>query len=397
MRKRVHYLFLALSIYCLVAVTCGAEERILIRAEHIYSSQGVWGEPGEILVKDGKISFVGDSIELELPAEVIEVDSVMPGIVNAYSMAGLAGGDSEVSREVTPEFDTFSAVDFDDRRFAEILDAGVTTVQILPGTESVFAGLACIVKTAGESAERELNRASSLVIANSSDPTSRNRSRSRPDGIYVRQPTNRMGVVWIIRNSLHQTQNGKQLTGLDPNTTTVLNDMLSGKLPTICVSRADFDIRSALDLGNEFGFKPIIYGGDEVYRIFDEFKERNGKLVYTALTASTGTLSGPEERTDLRWNVPGKLAEANIDFCIAGDELLEQARFAVRFGLEPKLALEAITARPAEMIGQAARIGTIEVGKDADLVAFNGAPLKPTSGIEWTMVSGKIYGNDKSE
>ncbi|MGB7327493.1 MAG: hypothetical protein WBD31_21635, partial [Rubripirellula sp.] len=310
MHPRINSLFMAIGLVAIGGVAiCEAEERLLVRAKHIYSSQGIWGDPGEILIKDGRISFVGESIELGLPTEVIEVDSVMPGLVNAYSMAGLSGGNAEVSREITPEFDTLSAVDFDDRRFSEVLDAGVTTVQILPGTESVFAGLACIVKTAGNSSERVLNRQSGVVLAISSEPTSRNRSRSRPDGIYVRQPTNRMGVVWIVRNSLHQTRSGKQLLGLDPNTTGVLNELLDGTRAAISVSRTDFDIRSALDLGDEFGFKPVVYGGDEIYRIFEEFKDREGKLVYTALTASTAALRGPEERTDLRWNVPGKLAE----------------------------------------------------------------------------------------
>ena len=240
-----------------------------------------------------------------------------------------------------------------------------------------------------------MNPASGLVLAICSDPTSRNRSRTRPDSIYVRQPTNRMGVVWIVRNALHQIGNGGSLVGLDPNTSAVLADLLGGKRSAISVSRTDFDIRSALDLGDEFGFRPVIYGGDEVYRILDEFKERDGKLVFNALTASTGTLSG-SEGTELRWNVPGKLHEADIEFCLAGRELLEQARFAVRFGLDSKIALQAITSRPAEFIGQAERIGTISVGKDADLVALNGDPLKPTSGVQWTMVNGKIY-NDKSE
>ncbi len=392
-------LLLALPLLnCLLLCTAvrGDEpQTVLIRAQHLYGGPGEWGQPGMVLVEQGKISAVGAEIEQPTGAALVEVESLMPGIVNAYSSAGLVGGEAEVSREITPEFETFSAIDFRSRQFAEELDAGVTTLQILPGTESVFSGLACIVKTAGDAQDRQLNPASGLVLAISSDPTSGNRSRSRPDSIYVRQPTNRMGVVWIIRNTLHQVSNGKSLSSLDPNTNRVLGELLSGKQSAISVSRTDFDIRSALDLGDEFGFKPVIYGGDEVYRILDEFQERKGKLVFTALTASTGALFG-SEGTELRWNVPGKLDEADIEFCLAGRNLLEQARFAVRFGLDRKLALQAITALPAEFIGQAERVGTISVGKDADLVGLSGDPLETTSGIQWTMVRGKIY-NDKSE
>jgi hypothetical protein len=202
-----------------------------------------------------------------------------------------------------------------------------------------------------------------------------------------------MGVVWIVRSTLHQANRGDSPRGIDPDTQTLLSELLNKQRTVISVSRTDFDIRSALDLGDEFGFQPVIYGGDEVYRIVDEFKERGGKLVYTALATSTASLRG-QEGTELRWNVPGKLAEEEIEFCLAGDALLDQARFAVRFGLDPKSAFASITSRPAEMIGQADRIGTISVGKDADLVGLSGHPLKPTSGVQWTMVGGKTYGSE---
>ncbi len=374
-----------------------AQSQLLIRAQHIYSADGKWGEPGEILVRDGKIARVGQTLGVELPAElVVEVDSIMPGLVNAYSAAGLSGGEGEVSREVTPEFDTHSAIDFLDRQFAEALDQGVTTLQVVPGTDSVFAGQACVVKTAGPISTRTIEPASALVIAMNSDPTSRNRSRSRPDSIYVRQPTNRMGVVWIVRSTLHRLKNGEPISELDPSAAPLLSNMLAGKVPVASVSRTDFDIRASLDLGDEFGFDPIIYGGDEVYRILDEFKERGGRIVYTALATSTSSLRG-SEGTALRWNVPGKLLESGTEFCLAGNALLDQARFAVRFGLEPQVALEAITIRPAKMIGQADHIGSLTEGKHADLVGLSGDPLKPTSAVTWTMVNGTIYGNDKSK
>ncbi len=370
-------------------------DRFLIRAKHIYSANGTWGGKGEVLVYGGKIQFVGDAIDVSSPVTILEVDSLMPGIVDAYSSVGLSGGTSEVSREITPEFDTYSAIDWGSRDFLEAIEMGVTTAQVIPATESVFSGLACIVKTGGEPTERTITSSGNAVIAVSSDPTSRNRARSRPDGIYMRQPTNRMGVVWIVRSSLTRIRSGGTVDGADPMSTALLKEILNGKKKAIAVSRTDFDIRSALDLGDEFGFKPTIYGGDEVYRILDEFKKRDGQIVYTALARSAATSRGAEG-TALRWNVPGKLIEADVPFCLAGEPLLDQARFAFRFGLTPKQAITAITSRPAEMLGLSHRIGSIETNKDADLVALSGDPLQPTSGIAWTMVGGKIYGNDKS-
>ena len=373
-----------------------ANDRILIRAKHLYSANGQKGGPGEVFVSGGKIKFVGPSIDVSSPVTVIEVDSLMPGIIDAYSSLGLSGGTSEVSREITPEFDTYSAIDWGSRDFLEAIEDGVTTAQVIPATESVFSGLACVVKTAGEMRSRTITSSGNAVLAVSSDPTSRNRARARPDGIYMRQPTNRMGVVWIIRSSMNRIRSGGIVGGADPMSTELLKEILNGKRKTLAVSRTDFDIRSALDLGDEFGFKPIIYGGDEVYRILDEFKKRDGQVVYTALARSAASTRG-SEGTALRWNVPGKLIEANVPFCLAGEALLDQARFACRFGLSHEQALAAITLRPAEILGLSDRIGSIATEKDADLVALNGDPLQPTSAIVWTMVSGKIYGNDKSK
>jgi imidazolonepropionase-like amidohydrolase len=387
---------LVASFPCLAIGQEKASGPILIRAQHVYSADGMWGEKGEVLVIGGKIKYVGPSINVVGPLTVLEVDSLMPGLVDAYSSLGLTGGSSEVSREITPEFDTYSAIDFGSRDFIEAIGEGVTTAQVIPATESVFSGLACIVKTAGESFERTLASSGNAVLAVCSDPTSRNRARARPDGIYMRQPTNRMGVVWIIRSSFSRIRSGGAVDGADPMATSLLKEILSGKRKSLAVSRTDFDIRSALDLGDEFGFKPTIYGGDEVYRIIDEFKKRDAKVVYTALARSAASSRG-SEGTALRWNVPGKLTEAKVPFCLAGEALLDQARFALRFGLTPEQSLAAVTLRPAEILGLSDRIGSISTEKDADMVALNGDPLQPTSGITWTMVGGKIYGNDTSK
>lgn len=369
--------------------------RVLIKADQVFVGDGTVIAPGQVLVQDGEIRFVGESIELSLPAKEIEVAAVMPGLVNASTNMGLSGGTSEVSREVTPDFDTYSAIDWHSNAFTQALDEGVTTVQVLPDTESVFCGFSAIIKTAGKPESRTLQAKDSVAIAVSSDPTSRNRSRTRPDSIYVRQPTNRMGVVWIIRNALHQARTGGTILGADPNTTSILKSIVEGEQKVLSISRADFDIKSALELGGLYGFNPTIYGGDEVYRMIEEFKASDASLVYTALTTTTSNLRG-SEGTDLRWNIPGRLADAEIPFCLGGNSLMEQARFAVRFGLDPDTAINAITLAPAEILEQDEVIGSLAVGKHADIVALTGHPMQPTSAIEWTMVNGKINGTDEN-
>ncbi|GAB5404120.1 MAG: amidohydrolase [Aureliella sp.] len=389
-----------LSIVCLFSCAINAEENkaTLIQAKHVITVEGETLSPGQVLITGGKIAAIGETVESPASVDIVEVDTLMPGIVNASSRAGLRGGGAEISREITPEFDTASTIDWRARDFAEAVDAGVTTLQVLPETQSVFSGFACVLKSAGNPSKRVIDAEQGVVLAICSDPTSFNRSRNRPDSIFVRQPTNRMGVVWIIRSTLHRTQLGDVAEALAPQTTKILNGILDGSHPVLSVSRTDYDIRSALELGSTYGFLPTIYGGDEVYRMVDEFKQSDAKLVYTALTTnSAGRSLRGSEGTQLRWNVPGKLHAEGITFCLAGDNLLEQARFAVRFGLPKVEALAAITLKPAEIMNLDEQLGSIKTGKDADLVALSGDPLQPTSSVVWTMVGGKIYGNLESK
>lgn len=371
-----------------------ADDGVLIRAKHVLTMEGKTLEPGAVLVRDGKIAVVAEGIEAQ-GVKVIDTDWLMPGLVNAATSLGIAGGTSEISSEVTPDFDTVAAIDFQSRDMREAIDEGITTAHVLPGTQSVFSGFSAIIKTSGSGPNLSLPRIvlghHGLTVALSSDPTSFNRSRSRPDSVFVRQPTNRMGVVWILRTSFHKTTQKQMAVGFDESSQKILQQVLAGTLPVFTVSRKDVDIQSGFQLQDEFGFKPIIVGGDEVYKIMDVIQERKPTIIYTAMinAANSRELRGTEG-TERRFNVVGRLATAEIPFCLAGEKLMDQARFATRFGLDRMVALESITSRSAKALQQDKLVGSIAVGKDADLLAFNGDPLEFTSSIQWTMVDGKI-------
>src|SRR5262245_5889527 len=178
-------------------------EDVLVRAGRVYTMTGPPLEPGAVLVSGGKSKQVGKEVAAPEGARVIDLKDgvLMPGLVDAYSHAGIATGPSEVTREITPDYRVLSAVDWRSRDFREALEEGTTTLGLMPGTDDVVAGLSCVVKTAGEKDRRVVRRDAGLVITVASDPQSRNQARSRPDTIYVRQPTNRMGVIWLLRST----------------------------------------------------------------------------------------------------------------------------------------------------------------------------------------------------
>jgi imidazolonepropionase-like amidohydrolase len=368
---------------------------ILVKAKNVVLGTGETISPGAILIESGKIKLIAGEIEAK-DVETVEADWVMPGLVNAAASYGIAGGTSEISTEVAPDFYTSFSLNPNSRDFREAIDEGITTAHLLPGTQSVIAGCSSIVKVSGggENGDKPavLAEKHGLTIALSSDPTSRNQARGRPDSIFMRQPTNRMGVVWILRSALHKTQNDQTASFLTPESRAIIASAMKGELPIYSVSRKDVDIRSTFTLQDEFGVRPIIVGGDETYRILDDVTERKPSIIYTDLTSrsSTSGLRGPEG-TERRWNVASQFATAGIDFCLAGSDLLDQARFATRFGLDRNQALKSITLSPAKILKVDQQVGSIENNKDADLVAFNGDPLEFTSAINWVMVNGKIH------
>lgn len=370
------------------------EDLVLIRAKHVVVGDGKVLSPGAVLVDKGKITVVAESIETD-GAKVVEADWIMPGLVNAAASYGVSGGNSELSVEVAPDFRTALSIEPDSRDFLEALDQGVTTAHIIPGTDCVIGGCSCIVKTTGGGTSGTdasmLVDQHGLAIALSSDPTLRNQSRGRPDTVFMRQPTNRMGVVWILRSTLHQTKSDGESPYLSAENRAIVSAALEGKMPIYSTSRKDVDIRSLFSLQDEFGIQPIVIGGSETYRIIDAIRERKPTIVLTdlAVAARANSLRG-QEGTEKRWNLSGQLAQDGIEFCLAGGNLLDQARFASRFGLSREQAIAAVTSQPAKILKLDQQVGSISVNKDADILAFNGDPLEFTSAIQWVMVNGKV-------
>lgn len=357
----------------------------LYKASKVYTMDGEPLSPGQVLVVDGKIKAVAESIDLGgVEANSIDLGEnsvLMPGLVDAYSQTPLSStGMDEITSEVTLDFQAIHSIDWDKNAFRRQLHAGTTTVNASPGTQNVLGGTAAVVKTM-DHGESILVEDGALVAAMCNDPVSRNSSRSRPDSIYIRQPTNRMGVVWILRNTFNKAKRST-----DQNAYTKLKESVASQRPLMMVSRMSYDIVTVGALADEFGFKPILVGGEEAYKVKEELVERKYPLVLKY--DNPGTTRGAEG-SELCWNNPGILAEAGLTFAIAGDNLLEKARFARRFGLDADVALASITSTPANIIGVSDRVGKIAAGYDADLIALSGEPLELTTSIRWVMVNGK--------
>lgn len=365
---------------------------LLIKAGRVETMAASALEPGAVLVSDGKIKLVGPDLSAGDGVETIDLGPsavLTPGLIDADAPIVIDSAPAEFSRELTPDFRVEAAVDWRSRSFAEQLLGGATTVGLLPGPDNVIGGLACVVKTAGDPAGRVLRPDAALVIAVCSDPADRNRARQRPDSIFLRQPTNRMGVISMLRQTFDASRRGLDagppLDGQAPVPLATIRGSLAGDRPIIGLSRTDFDIRALLRIGQEFEFRPVLLGGQEAYRTRDELAEAGVAVILNPIAA---TEVYGDERSEVAWNTAGLLQSAGVRVSLSGGEILDQARFARRFGLPRAAALESITIAPARALGVDDRVGSIEPGKDADLVAFGGDPLDFRTPIRWVMVDG---------
>jgi imidazolonepropionase-like amidohydrolase len=373
----------AAFVLSLLTVASTRAEDLLITAAKVHTMTGPPLTPGAVLISNGKIVKVGSKLTAPAGAKVVDLGpgELMPGLVDAYSSAGIAHSQAEMTKEITPDYRVLTAVDWRSRSFHEALAEGTTSLGLVPGTDPVFAGISCAVKTAG--AQRVLHKETGLVITVASDPATGNSARARPDSIYNRQPTNRMGVVWLLRSTFDKAAR-PQAPGL-----AVVHEALAGQRRIYAVSRTDNDLLSLLRLAKEFKFEPTVFGGHEAYKVREELAAAKVPVVLGPLTTSSAALGA--EGSEIVWNQPGLLHKAGVVFALSGGHLLDQARFAVRYGLPAEIALEAVTRTPARLLGLENRVGTLQEGRDADMIALDGDPLELTTRVQWVLVDGIIY------
>lgn len=379
---------LILLLACLIGVlppTDAAGQTLLVRASKIYTLAGPPLAPGQMLIREGKIVDVGTNLEAPKEAEIIDLKNgvILPGLVNGVSRAGVRGSASEQTQEVAPRFRVAATLDSRAPEFKRALADGVTTQLLCPDTEGVITGMGCVYRSAGATKRQRLLRDEvGLFVTTTTDPGEGNSARARPDTIYNRIPTNRMGVVWLLRQQFGLARLNQEAAELEP-----LRQALSGSRPVFGVARAEFEIDALLRVANEVGIqKLVLVDGYESYRVAAELAKRKVPV----LLGSQSTLpTANAESEKAFWNQALVLHQAGVPFAFTGQQLLDQARWSHRNGLPAEAALAAITRSPAAIIGVSEEVGTLAAGKDADFVVLSGEPLLWTTEIRTVYIQGK--------
>jgi len=421
-----------------ISASSAQEKTIAIKAGEILTISGapinppdVWRiKAGIILIQNGKIVDIGTDIAVPQDASVIDASDsvVMPGLVDASATPPVRGDLNEQSSEITPALRISTALDPKSRVLKRIVQTGCTTLYVAPGGANLIAGLGVIIKPAGKTAaEMIIKDDAALKIVMGSDSTQGNRIPwyEPPANFYYRRPTTTMAVAWMLRRSFFDAKQyitshepapaspdspalrlaGKSWGGgkEDPNME-IVAAALQGKIPIRVAVRRAIDIRTALRIANEYGLSLILDECTEGYKVAEEIAKKNAPVVLGPFYYYPRTSSQYEEGREVNWNNAGILAKAGVRVAIASNaqegprfvgtqdesiDLLTAATFAVRHGMAPTDALKAITLTPAEILGVADRVGSLEKGKDADILILSGNPLAATSRIKRVILKGE--------
>lgn len=375
---------------------------LLIRNGLIFDA--VHREPytADILVKDGKIEEIGAGLTADCPTFDAAGLHVYPGFVEAHCHIGLDGsgigfeGDdcNEMTDILTPQLRAIDGIYPQDPTFREALEAGVTTVCTGPGSANVLGGQFAVIKTAGHRVDDMIVRPfAAMKCAFGENP-----KRCYKD----KNNYSRMSTAAKLREALMKAQEydaKKQAAGDDPAKRPPLDVKLEALLPVLHgevplkahAHRAD-DIFTAIRIAKEFGVRLTLEHVTEGHLIAEDLAQED----YPMAVGPSLTHASKFELRNKTFTTPGILAKAGCRVSIITDSpVIPQsylplcAALAVRAGMDPFDALRAITIRPAEHIGAADRVGSIERGKDADFVVMDGPWDAVSSGVKAVFVNGE--------
>lgn len=399
-------LFLSLAALSLPLAAQEGNKTIVLRGAKVYPVTQSPIENGVVVIQAGKILAIGGP-DTEVPAGAEEVDCkgkvITPGLVDAGTQLAVSEKHAnEQSEEVTPHMRISDAVEANHKAFVRVRRGGVTTVQVNPGNKNVIGGLGAVLKTHGASVPAMiLKQDSGLRVTLGSAPGTGNQEvrRGQPNSIYFRRPTTRMGTVWMLRKAFYDAMDYRDQKTIDPNdpppvdpAMEVLVRALEGELTVHTTARAEADIRTALRIAKEFGYKTVIQGGTETYKVIDDVAEAQAAVIFTPPTLST---TRDRDGAEGRLNTLELMAARDIRFAIkteakVGERILSQeAMVAMRNGLSFDKTLAAVTLVPAQLLGVEDRVGSLQQGRDADLVVWSGQPFQATTKAERVYVSGR--------
>ncbi|MCP1727787.1 imidazolonepropionase-like amidohydrolase [Natronospira proteinivora] len=403
---------------CLLLVTCMLMSACSAYAEpqaftgaKIYPVSGPVIEDGVLLIDQGRIQAVGAVDEVRIPddARVTDVTGkvIMPGLVDTHSHLGnVDGGDR--SNAMHPGVRALDSVNVKADSFRRAMAGGITTVNVMPGSGHLMSGQTLYLKLRADPKTVDdwlfcddpiRDVCGGMKMANGTNPI---RDNAGPF------PGTRAKSAELVRSLFNQARDYEHRRdraddgevdrdlGME-----ALLQILSGERTVHFHTHRHDDIITALRMGEEFGFTPVLHHVSEGWRVPEQIAEAGAK----ASIIMVDSPGGKHEAVNLLWKTAPALEEAGVDTGFHTDDYITDSRLflrsgglGVRAGMSREGAIEGLTLAGARILGMEDRIGSLESGKDADFIILSDDPLSVYTHVEETWVEGqRVFDRDDPE
>lgn len=391
-----------LSVLSLLAATSiyAQDKPTVFKGALIYTVAGPPIQNGTIVIHKGKIIETGPS-DMKLPSDAVIIDAtgkvIMPGLVDSHShLGGPEGGDG--SAALNPDARAMDAINPTSDGFKKALAGGITTINVMPGSGHLMSGQTVYIKMReGKIIEdlliiNEKGLYGGLKMANGTNPM-----RSTPGNFPGTRAKSAAMVRELFTKAVEYKSKidkaGGDLSKMPERDLRMepLLEVMSGKRVVHFHTHLANDILTAIRLGKEFGFKPVLHHVSEGWKVAKEIAE-------AGVTASIITIDAPGGKTEamgLSLETGAALEKEGVAVGFHTDDGITDSRLfirgaalMVREGMSREKAIEALTIAGARMMDLGSKVGSLEKGKDADLIILSGDPFSTYTKVEQTWVEG---------
>lgn len=363
---------------------------------------------GTILIDNGKISQIGQDIKIPEGAQVIDAGgkNIMPGFIDAHCHVGICedglgmeGNDgNEVTDPITPHLRAIDGINPIDKSFEEAYKSGITCLATGPGSANIIGGQFVAMKTYGRRIEDMIVKEPIAIKAALGE------NPKRVYGGQNKAPITRMATAAMLRDTLFKAKiymEKKEAVNYDllkmpkfDMKMEAMEKVIKKEIPLkIHAHRAD-DILTAIRIGKEFDINITVDHCTGGHLVADFIAEEGVDVV----VGPSMMFRSKVEVSELTFETPAILSKAGVKIAIMTDCPATPIQYlpyfvglAIKFGLDEKEALKAITINAAEILGIDNRVGSLEVGKDGDLIIVDGDPfLDINNRLMATIIDGKV-------
>lgn len=413
MQKIRHIWFATVAVLFLAAIPALAQNTIAITGGRVLTiSHGVI-DNGTVLVENGKITAVGRDVTVPRGAQLIDARGkvVMPGLFDAGDKLGtveipalqITVDSTEYTDPVQPQLRVLDALNPESENILVNRAAGITNSLSTPADGNLIGGQSAVIQLDGDTVDAMVVKSPAALHISLGEES------KTTYGTKSRAPETRMGEIAMLRQAFlkaehykevqdayTQKQGGKDEKSSAPPARDLKMDAmvaaLEGKIPVVAHADRVSDMESALRLADEFHFRLILADAAAAWRIADQLAARKIPVIVGPILEEPGRM----ESVDVRLDNAARLYQAGVPIAIqtaADNEVRDlpfQVEYAISYGLPEDAALQALTLNPARFFGVDNRLGSIDEGKDANLLVLDGTPFRVKTHVVTEVIGGRV-------